>query len=117
MINLKYFMIVNSIFHISVDHSKKLNAILNFIGIKSVHIDGKTGNRSYILEEFRDGKIQVICNKDLLAVGFDSPKIDVVMICRPVGSMGLKLQMIGRGLRGRFDHSHVKTFCCRPGKY
>ena len=52
------------------------------------------------MDEFKNDRIQVICNGDLLAVGFDSPKIDVVMICRPVGSMGLKLQMIGRGLRG-----------------
>ena len=88
------------VFALDLDHSRKLNAILNFIGIKSTHIDGETGNRKYILDEFKNDKIQVICNGDLLAVGFDSPKIDVVMICRPVGSMGLKLQMIGRGLRG-----------------
>lgn len=87
-------------FAIDLDHSKKINAILNFIGIKSTHIDGDTSNRKYILNQFKNDFIQVICNGDLLATGFDAPKIDVVFIARPVGSKGLKLQMIGRGLRG-----------------
>ena len=88
------------VFAIDLKHSKRLNTILNFIGIKSAHIDGTTANRKYILENFRTNKLQVLCNGDLLAEGFDDPQIDVVVIARPVGSPGLKLQMIGRGLRG-----------------
>lgn len=88
------------VFGIDLNHSRMINSILCFLGIKSVHIDGTTKNRKYILEEFKNDKIQVICNGDLLATGFDAPKVDVVVITRPVGSKGLKLQMIGRGLRG-----------------
>ena len=68
--------------------------------IKAAHIDGTTKNRKYLLDKFQRGEIRVLCNGDLLATGFDAPKIDVVVIARPVGSAGLKLQMLGRGMRG-----------------
>ena len=89
-------------FACSVDHSKKICAFLNLLEINAVHIDGNTKKttRENSLMNFKDGNIDVLCNYELLSTGFDAPKVNVVMISRPIHSIVLYSQMIGRGLRG-----------------
>lgn len=89
-------------FGCSVDHSKFICSILNYLGIKAAHIDGGTdkGARQSTLNSFRNGDIQIICNFGILSTGFDAPKTDLVFIARPTKSIVLYSQMIGRGLRG-----------------
>ncbi len=89
-------------FGCSVEHSKFICAVLNFLGCKAVHLDGTTSRarRQFLISEFRSGNVQVLCNYALLSTGFDAPKTDVVFIARPTGSIVLYSQMIGRGLRG-----------------
>lgn len=89
-------------FGCSVEHSKFICALLNFFGIRASHLDGSTSRalRQSVIEDFRDGRIQVLCNYALLSTGFDAPKTNVVFISRPTGSIVLYSQMIGRGLRG-----------------
>ncbi len=89
-------------FACSVDHSKFICAMLVFLGFSAAHIDGSTSRarRHAIVEEFRSGTIQVICNFGVLSTGFDAPKTDVVFISRPTASIVLYSQMVGRGLRG-----------------
>jgi DNA repair protein RadD len=89
-------------FGCSVEHSKFICALLNFLKIKAVHLDGATNRarRQALVEDFRTQKVQVLCNYALLSTGFDAPKTDVVFIARPTGSIVLYSQMIGRGLRG-----------------
>jgi len=89
-------------FGCSVEHSRFTASTLNFLGISAAHIDGGTpkGTRQAILEKFRNGELQVICNYGILSTGFDAPKVDLVFIARPTRSIILYSQMIGRGLRG-----------------
>lgn len=89
-------------FGCSVEHSKFICALLNFLGIKAVHLDGTTNRarRQSLIADFRSQTVQVLCNYALLSTGFDAPKTDVVFIARPTGSIVLYSQMIGRGLRG-----------------
>jgi DNA repair protein RadD len=89
-------------FGCSVDHSKFICAMLNFLGCKAVHLDGTTNRarRQSLISDFRSGKVRVLCNYALLSTGFDAPKTDVIFIARPTGSIVLYSQMIGRGLRG-----------------
>lgn len=86
----------------SIDHSKFICALLVFLGFKAEHIDGSTKRerRADIISNFKEGKLDVICNYGVLTTGFDAPKIDVVFISRPTLSIVLYSQMIGRGLRG-----------------
>ena len=53
-----------------------------------------------IFNEQDSNEIQVMCNYNVLATGFDSPQIDTVIIARPTTSIVSYQQMIGRGLRG-----------------
>ena len=89
-------------FGCSVDHSKFICSMLNYIGVKAAHVDGSTnrGARQAILYDFKNNDLQVICNFGILSTGFDAPKTDLIFIARPTQSIVLYSQMIGRGLRG-----------------
>jgi DNA repair protein RadD len=89
-------------FACSLEHSKFICSTLNFLGISAAHIDGSTPRerRKHLVEGYRTGAIQVLCNYGVLATGFDAPRTDVVFISRPTASVVLYSQMIGRGLRG-----------------
>jgi len=89
-------------FACSVDHSKFICSILLYLGFKAAHIDGSTEEtiRKKNIDDFKEGKIQVLCNYGVLSTGFDAPQTDVVFISRPTASIVLYSQMIGRGLRG-----------------
>lgn len=90
-------------FGCSVEHSKFICSMLNYLGINAAHVDGTTnrGARQSILNEFKKGELQIICNFGILSTGFDAPKTDLVFIARPTQSIVLYSQMIGRGLRGK----------------
>jgi superfamily II DNA or RNA helicase len=65
-------------------------------------ISGETrsATRRYLIEEFRGGKISVLCNYGVLTTGFDAPRVRALVIARPTASAVLYEQMIGRGMRG-----------------
>lgn len=89
-------------FGCNVEHSRFVCALLTYFGVKAAHVDGQTGSmrRRTIIESYKRGETQVICNFGILTTGFDAPKTDVVFIARPTASVVLYSQMIGRGLRG-----------------
>ena len=89
-------------FACSVEHSKFICSMLIYLGYKAAHIDGSTDKetRQYLLRQFKNNELQIICNFGVLSTGFDAPKTDVVCIARPTQSIVLYSQMIGRGLRG-----------------
>lgn len=82
----------------TVDMSKKIAAQ---IGEGAVHFDGDTPKkeRTQIVEDFRSGKIRVLCNCDLIGEGFDVPDCDCVMLLRPTKSVALYIQQSMRCLR------------------
>lgn len=73
----------------------------NDAGFAAVHLDGTTpaAERAQALEDFRAGKIVVICNVGLFTEGTDLPSIGCVIMGRPTSSGTLYRQMVGRGLR------------------
>ena len=90
------------VFAASVEHAQALAAVLMVRGITAAAIHGETQKdlRRSLIQRFRDGKIQVLTNFDVLSQGFDAPKVDTVYMCRPTFSPNKYVQMIGRGLRG-----------------
>ena len=61
--------------------------------------DTPTPERDRILRQFKEGTIQAVTNMGVLTVGFDAPGIDLIAMMRPTKSIGLYVQMIGRGAR------------------
>lgn len=85
----------------SVKHSKDVTEAFNNAGIKALHFDGTTPaqERKEIVQKFRNGEIKVLCNCDLISMGFDMPDIGCVMLLRPSNSASLYIQQSGRALR------------------
>lgn len=60
-----------------------------------------------MVEDFRQGKIQVLVNVDVFSEGFDCPDVEFVQLARPTLSLAKYLQQVGRGLR----KTRVKESC------
>lgn len=84
-----------------VEHSKQMAKMFLDEGIPSAHFDGATppDERKKIVEDFRSGKIRVLCNCDIISMGFDMPDIGCVLMARPTQSASLYIQQSGRALR------------------
>lgn len=90
------------IFCISIEHAEKIADHLREVkGISAYHICGKQSfsYRKKLLDDFREGKIQILTNCQLLTEGFNEPSIECIIIARPTRSKSLYCQMIGRGTR------------------
>lgn len=89
-------------FGCSVDHASAMAVLLRRNGHSAAVVTSSTrrATRRHLIEEFRVGRLQVLCNYGVLTTGFDAPKIRAVVIARPTTSVVLYEQMIGRGMRG-----------------
>lgn len=78
-------------------------AIADEVG--GVHFDGNTPKteRERIIHDFRNGKIKILCNVDLIGEGFDVPDCECVMLLRPTMSVALFIQQSMRCLRYQPD--------------
>lgn len=70
-------------------------------GISAEHLDGNTSseNRAEIMRQFRNNKIQVLCNCELFSVGLDVPDCECVILLRPTQSLTLYIQQAMRCMR------------------
>ncbi len=89
------------IFCSGVKHAEHISEILKEKGMAASFVAGymKADERDEELRSFTSGRIQALCNANLLTTGFDYPDIDMIAMLRPTLSPGLYLQMAGRGLR------------------
>ncbi|CAH2354435.1 putative ATP-dependent helicase Irc3p [[Candida] railenensis] len=96
------------IFCVDIAHCKTLCGVLQSQGINAQYVTGDTvkHERVSILEDFKQGKIQVLCNVLVFTEGTDIPNIDSLFLARPTKSRPLLVQMIGRGLRLHEGKSH-----------
>lgn len=117
------------VFALNRSHAIALNTIFNErgkkYGIKSDFIissvrDMATGitisdeDNERKIKEYKDGKIQVLINVNILTEGTDLPKTHTVFLTRPTTSTVLMTQMVGRALRGLkaggTDDAYVVSF-------
>jgi superfamily II DNA or RNA helicase len=73
-------------------------------GIKSAFICGDTriqpeDERNRVINRFRQGEIELLCNCQVAAEGFDAPPTQTVFMFRPTRSRTLALQIWGRAMR------------------
>lgn len=89
------------VFGVSVRHSIHLAESFNAVGIKAKHIDGTTPGRERreIIQDFKEGKIQVLSNCAVFSEGFDSPEADCLIMAMSTKSLGRFLQITGRIIR------------------
>ena len=85
----------------SVEASKRTAEEFAARGISAAHLDGATdkNKRAETIEQFRSGKITILCNVDLFGEGFDVPDCECVVLARPTKSLTLYIQQSMRSMR------------------
>jgi superfamily II DNA or RNA helicase len=87
----------------TVDHAYHLADILTELTgtlVGAISSETPLTIRRGLIQEFKLGNIQFLCNFGVLTTGFDAPKTEYIVICRPTTSEVLYEQIVGRGLRG-----------------
>ena len=79
--------------------SQKFMSILNERGFVAAEVNGNSEDRAEILQDFENGRYNVLCNSMLLTEGYDCPAVDCIIVLRPTKSRPLYAQMVGRGTR------------------
>ena len=74
-----------------------------------VHGGTPKKERNRIIDEFKSGELRVVVQVDVLTVGFDYPKLDMLITGRPTNSMSWWYQFVGRGTR--IDPEGIKKDC------
>lgn len=87
----------------TVDYSKKLESQINehFNTRVCAEFNGKTSPamREKIINDFKNNKIKILINVDLIGEGFNVPSCDCVFLLRATQSLTLYIQQAGRALR------------------
>jgi len=88
-------------FTVSVEGAYRLAERFRAVGITAEAADGTTAraDRRGLLERFRRGEIDVLCNVGIWTEGLDLPQISCAHMVRPTRSDGLYCQCVGRALR------------------
>jgi superfamily II DNA or RNA helicase len=97
----KYSLVKTIIYCSSINNSIATAEAFQSAAINAAHVDGKTpkSHRNMIMEDFRAGRIMVLCNVDLVSEGFDVPDCDSCILMRPTMSLTLHIQQSMRCMR------------------
>lgn len=88
-------------FGVTVEHAKHITEAFTEQGVSAATITGETDHieRKRLYKGLADGSIKVLSSVQVLTEGFDSPRVNCVIMARPTQSESLFIQCIGRGLR------------------
>lgn len=89
------------VYAISIGHAENIAKYYREHGVAAVAVSSETpdAERAKDIEDFKNGKITVLCSVDLFSEGFDAPDAEFIQLARPTLSLAKYLQMVGRGLR------------------
>lgn len=85
----------------TVGKSKEYVERLNAAGMLAAHVDGRTAKkkRDWAINNFRNGRLDVLSSVGVYKEGTDAPRATVCMLAQVVNHTGPYLQMVGRVLR------------------
>ncbi len=93
------------VFACNVAHAKMLSFAMTLKDIPNGLILGGTKaiRRNELICEYKDenDSLRMLISVEVLTTGFDAPNTSCLMITRPVNSVILYSQMLGRGIRGK----------------
>lgn len=84
-----------------VDHAERLAVAFVAAGVPAAAVSGRTPKRELarVLEDFDAGRLQVLINAQLLAEGWNCPRVTVCLQLAPTASRRIYQQRIGRVTR------------------
>lgn len=85
-------------------HAREIRRILIALGIDKSKVglvtdDSSEAEKDRVITASKAGKLDWLINVSVLTTGFNSPLLDVVVYLRPIGSLVLLIQSMGRGAR------------------
>ena len=86
---------------VSVGHAKATAENFNSVGIRAEMLSAGTSaeQRRKIMDDFRTGKITVLCNVEIISAGISIDEVSCVMLLRPTESVALGIQQMMRCMR------------------
>lgn len=86
---------------VTIDHAKQTAQLFTDAGYAAVEIDGNTPpkKRDQIMQDFRDGKITVLCNVGIISEGVSIDDVTCCFLLRPTESHALYWQQAMRCMR------------------
>ncbi len=89
------------VFASDIKHSEVLKSEFKRLGYTSDVVHSKKNDKEIekAYKDFNQNKVQVLINVDMATFGFDEPSIECLLFARPIKSLRLYKQMVGRGLR------------------
>ena len=86
---------------VSVEYAKRLASAFREAEISAEYLHSGTpaGRRKEIMDDYRAGKITVLCNCSLLSEGISIDEISCVILLRPTESVALGIQQMMRCMR------------------
>lgn len=82
-------------------HAQEAQQMLAEAGLRVEYVDGETPDdeRDRIYRDLNAGRLDYLCNVQVVERGTDIPRIGCVQLCVAIGSVVRYLQMVGRGSR------------------
>ena len=89
------------VFAVNVRHSRAIVDQFQAAGVTAEHLDANTptAERDATLARLASGETTLVSNVGILTEGWDSPRVEVLVLARPTKSLTLAMQMMGRVLR------------------
>ena len=89
------------VYAIDREHARHITEYYQGHGVNCCWIEAKTptAERDRLVQEYRDGLIDVVVNVDILSEGADFPEVEFIQLARPTLSLSKYLQQVGRGMR------------------
>lgn len=84
-----------------VNHAEHVRDCIRSHGVSAEMVTGTTPTpeRDRIFASYKSGQTRALCGMNVFTTGFDAPGTDLIAMLRPTKSIGLYVQMIGRGTR------------------
>lgn len=80
-----------------IEDAQEISSKLDYCEAVYSGMDSKTRDR--IIEDFKSLKLKVVVQCRILAVGFDHPQLDAIIMAKPTNSLTFYYQFLGRGVR------------------
>lgn len=89
------------VYCVSVEHARQTADAFRTAGIQAEYLSAGTlpGRRKQILENFRRGDFQILCNVGIISEGVSIDEVTCCMLLRPTDSVALGIQQMMRCMR------------------
>lgn len=84
-----------------ISHATHICELVREMGhtCETIHAKTPKDERKRIIAAFKAGEIRALASMNVLTTGFNAPAVDLIAMLRPTKSLGLYVQMVGRGTR------------------